>query len=464
MDFRPNVRRLAFALLCGFLLVLLRLTYLQVFVAPRLQASPYNERDKARRAATRRGSVFDRNDRVLARTQDLGEGVTQRMYPLDEAAAHVVGYSTRLYGQDGIERTQDDALIAAGPYATSFKRLLSPRGVGCDVTLTLDAEAQRAVYTELALRRGAAIALDVRTGEVLLMVSAPSFSPALLDEQWEDIRQRGDGALLNRATARRYPLGAAMQLIVATAAIDSGVAQPTDTFTCPGSADVGGVRVACARRRGHGQVDLSTALALPCRTTFAKLADRVGADTLDLYIERFGLADAPDIELAARRSIVPRLSARGTSDFMAACFEDNGVQVTPLAMCSAVASLADGGTRMRPHLVASVSNANGRVLDKTVPRAVGVVCSPSTAAEMAELMASAVQRGTAERAGIPDVKVAGIAGSSPQSDDDGWTVWFIGFAPADRPQVAVCVVIEEGSRSGQQATELGMSVLQALLR
>ncbi|MGD8240867.1 MAG: penicillin-binding transpeptidase domain-containing protein, partial [Armatimonadota bacterium] len=269
MDFRPNVRRLGFALLCGFLLLLGRLTYWQVVVSARLQASPYNERPKARRAATRRGSILDRNGLVLARTQEFGERVRERIYRLDEATAHVLGYSARVHGSDGIERTQDDALMAAGPYRTSLKRLFSPRGVGCDVTLTLDAEAQRATYEELAMRRGAVVAMAPQTGEILVMVSAPSFSPAVVDEDWDEIVARTDAPLLNRAAAQLYASDAALRLTVATAVSDAGAVRPAETFPCDGRAHVGGVEVECRAPGGHGRVSLTEALALPCKVTLA---------------------------------------------------------------------------------------------------------------------------------------------------------------------------------------------------
>jgi len=465
MDFRLNMRKLAFALLCAFLVLLLPLTYWQVVVASRLQASPHNERSKVRRNATRRGSIFDRNGRVLAETREFGAQLKQRVYPLDEAAAHVVGYSARVHGRAGIERTQDAALMASGPYRMSPRRLFSPRGVGCNVTLTLDAEAQRAIYAELGLRKGAALAIDPRTGEVLVMVSAPSFRPAVVDDEWAAMRERSDAPLLNRAAARRQQSDAALRLVIATAAIDSGAARPTDTFRCQGSAEVAGVRVQCGsgRRRAHGQVSLTTAVALPCRTTLATLAVQVGPETLGTYIERFGLRGAPDVELSARGCTVPSLSGASPADFIAACLDGQGVLVTPLAMCSAVAGIANQGTRMRPYLVESVADVNGRILEYTTPRELGNVCSPAAAAEMTALMTAAAERGTAARAGIPDMQVAGVSGSTAQRDGT-WAPWFFGFAPADAPQVAVAVVIEDGGSGGSQAAALGQRVLQAALR
>ncbi len=463
MDFRPNVRKLAIALLCGFLVLLAPLTYWQVLVATRLQASPYNERAKARRKAIRRGSIFDRNGGVLAETQPFGSDLEERVYPLDEAAAHVVGYYARVHGRDGIERTQDDALMALGPYLTSPKRLFSPRRVGCDVTLTLDADAQQAAHVELGRRRGAVVAVDPRTGEILVMVSAPSFHPALVDEEWPRIRQRGDAPLLNRATARPYRPGAALQLIIATAAIDLGAARASDTFTCRGSADVGGMPVDCSPRRGHGQISLTGAFAQSCRIALATLATRLGPERLDEYIRRFGWRGAPELEIPVRRSAVRELTALSPADFVATCLDGHGVRLTPLAMCSAAASIANGGVRMQPYLVRSVADVNGRMLNQTPRRRLGRVCSSWAAAELGALMTSAVRRGTARRAGIPDVEVAGIAGSA-EEPDVGANSWFLGFAPADSPEVAVAVVIEDGGGSGEQAAKLAGGVFEAMLR
>ncbi|MFQ5811447.1 MAG: penicillin-binding transpeptidase domain-containing protein, partial [Armatimonadota bacterium] len=415
MDFRPNVRKLAVALLCGFLLLLAQLTYWQVVVSSRLQASPYNERPRARRAATRRGSIFDRNGLVLARTEEFGDRVRERIYPLDDAAAHVVGYLARVHGSDGIERTQDDALMATGAYRTSFKRLFSPRGVGCDVTLTLDGEAQRATHEELALRRGAAVAIAPRTGEILVMASAPSFSPALVDEDWEGIVERSDAPLLNRAAAQLYQVDAGLHLAVVTAAIDAGVVRPAETFRCAGRAEVGGVPVECGARRGHGRVSVSDALALPCKIALATLAARAPPETVNAHVDGLGLRDAPDIELAARLSAVGLpLSARPAD--VIAWLSDGGEGTTPLVMCAAVAAIANQGMRMRPYLVETVADVNGRVVDSTTFQQLERACSAVTAREVAALMTDAPQRGTAEGAGIADMQVAGIAGSGPQPD------------------------------------------------
>ena len=463
IDFRPNVRKLALALLCGFLALLLALTYWQVIAAARLQASPYNERPRARRAAVHRGSIFDRSGLVLAETQDLGSGLKQRAYPLDEAAAHVVGYSVPIHGQDGIERCQDDALTAGGPYRTWPKRPFAPRAVGCNVTLTLDAEAQRAVYEELAPRKGAVVALNPRTGEVLVMASAPSFSPALVDEEWDDIQRRRDASLVNRSAARTYRCTGVLHLAVAVAAMDSGGVRPSDPFQCVGSVDIRGVAVDCDGRRQHGRTDLAAALRLPCRTTLATLAARVGPAVLDTYIDRFGLRETPGIELAAHQPTVPLLSDAPPADFVAACLDGTRVRVTPLAMCEAVAAIANEGMRMRPYLLGSVTDVNGRVLRSAAPQQLGQVCRPAAAQEVAKVMVSALQRGMAERAGIAQVRVAGMAGSTRQADGS-WAPWFIGFAPADHPKVAVAVVIEDGRRSGEQAADLTGRVLQAVLR
>jgi len=184
---------------------------------------------------------------------------------------------------------------------------------------------------------------------------------------------------------------------------------------------------------------------------------------LGTYIERFGLRGAPDVELSARGCTVPSLSGASPADFIAACLDGQGVLVTPLAMCSAVAGIANQGTRMRPYLVESVADVNGRILEYTTPRELGNVCSPAAAAEMTALMTAAAERGTAARAGIPDMQVAGVSGSTAQRDGT-WAPWFFGFAPADAPQVAVAVVIEDGGSGGSQAAALGQRVLQAALR
>jgi len=463
MDFRPNIQRLALALLCSFLGLLVPLTYWQVLAASRLQDSPHNQRPRVRRAAIRRGAIHDRNGRELAKTKDFGDGQIERVYPLGEAAAHVVGYSARIHGRDGIERTQDDALIASGVYRTSTKRLFSPRGVGCDVTLALDGEAQRAIYSELGMRNGAVIALHPRTGEVLMMISSPSFSPGLVDDEWESMRRRSDAPLVNRASSRRYGCGAALQLALAVAAIDSGAVQVTDTFRCRGTANVDGVRVECPSRRAHGNLSLDRALAAPCRTILATLAARIGPAALDRYIDRLGLRGTPQIELASRASVVPNLSLIGTADFIAACLGDDSVQVTPLALCSAAAGIANEGVSMRPHLVTSVSDVNGRVLDYTAPQRIASVCTSATAGQVAGLMAAVAQRVMPEPAGIPEGEVAGLAGSTMQPDDT-WAPWFVGFAPATGPEVVVVVLIEDGGRSGAQAATVAGRAFQAILR
>jgi peptidoglycan glycosyltransferase len=221
------------------------------------------------------------------------------------------------------------------------------------------------------------------------------------------------------------------------------------------------VEVECRAPGGHGRVSLTEALALPCKVTLASLAARVPPETLAAHLDGLGLRDTPDIELAAGPRTAPPPDARPPD--MIAWLSDGGGRTTPLGMCGAVATIANHGMRMQPYLVEAVTEADGRVLDRTTCRQLGRACSANGAEEVAELMAAAAQRGTAGGAGIADIQVAGLAASSRQPDGS-WASWFAGFAPAEYPAVAVAAVIEDGGRSGDQAAALAGVALRALLR
>ncbi|MCY7365487.1 MAG: penicillin-binding protein 2 [Frankiaceae bacterium] len=481
---RP-LRRVALACMVLFGLLLLNVNWVQVVKAEAYRDDPRNSRVLLRTYERERGPIAvlgqdGRRQAVAESTRTDGPLTWLRQYPGGASYAHVTGYYSLVYGRTGIERAEDDVL--SGEADELFVRRLSDyvtgrEPQGASVLLTLDPRAQAAAFEGLQGQRGAVVALDPRTGAVLAMVSLPSFEPARLSsfepadirEYYAALNDATDDPLLNRAISKTYPPGSTFKVVTAAAALESGQVTPETQIPSPVLLDLpqtdsdlrnfGGS--ACSGETST----LAEALRISCNTAFGALGLQLGDDVLREQAEAFGFGDN-DLRVptsVADSRFPDDANAPQTAQSAIGQFD---VRVTPLQMAMVAAGIANGGEVMEPYLVREVQSPDLSVLRTADTNLLNRAVSGDVAAELTRMMELVVAEGSGRRAQIDGVRVAGKTGTAQHAPGRPPHAWFIGFAPADDPQVAVAVVVEDGGNLGSEATggALSAPVAAAVMR
>ncbi|MBI2939751.1 MAG: hypothetical protein HYY04_04870 [Chloroflexi bacterium] len=464
IDLTRQIRRVAIVLLAGFVVVVAALGYWQTLQGPALAADPRYNAARLQRAAERiaRGRIFDRAGVVLADSVAADEG-TRRVYP-ERSLAPTVGYASRRYGLAGAEAAFDEHLLSTRWRLTDGlgARLLNRSAHGADVSLTIDARIQRVAAAALGEGPGAVVALDPRTGEVLALVSAPTFDPNELDRQFARIAGDPGHLLLNRATQGLYAPGSTFKTVTLAAALDQRVATPATTFDCQDRYIVGGFAIKCDP---VGRYDLAHAYAMSCNACFAQLGLQVGPDRLTRYARAFGFEAASPIEIPAERSLIQR-RPNFIDDDVARAVTGMGqgeLLATPLQMALVAATVANGGEVPPVHLLREV-RLQGEVVARYDGPAARRIVRPETAQAISAMMVKGVREGWAKTAAIPGVAVAGKTGTAEVGPNVAPHAWFIGFAPAEHPVIAVAVIKENAGAGSEHAGPVARAVMQAALQ
>ena len=470
-----SIRFLYMALAAGFGLLVLMLGYWQVVVAGELVERADNPYQLQKQRLVNRGRIISADKVVLAESvmyREKGTKYYRRYYPQGSLAAQVVGYATPEQGSTGLEQQYNRYL--AGSYGTGaiLDRLREEQKDGADIRLTLDTRVQKSAEALLAGRRGAVVAIEPRTGKVLALASSPAFDLNEVLTDFASIRKKGGAPLLNRSTAGLYPPGSTFKVVTATAALNGGKWSASSTF------DDKGVYVADSRpifnsgKTKFGLHNLTDALTFSINTTFAKIGDQIGARALGAEMTRFGFGRPTEIDLPGgevavsgryrKGALLP--NGRRNDDSARIAIGQENLQVTPLQMAMVAGAIANGGRMQRPYLMRRAITRDGVVVKQQRPEEVDSVSSAYIASEVGRMMQSVVSEGTGTQAGLSGLSVAGKTGTAETGDPDRNQAWFIGYAPAVNPKVAVAVVIEDTSGTGgTQAAPVAGEVMRTAL-
>ena len=464
--------------------ILVGLTYWQVIRADELVYGPYNPRLAEESSRVTRGRILDRTGGVLAESQPGPSGM-QRRYT-EPSAAQVIGYYSQKHGESGLESAFTRYLrgdVQAGAADTLVDQMLHRPRNGADLLLTLDPKVQTAAARALGANKGAAVALDPHTGAVLAMGSVPYYDPNRLEEQWSDLQNDPNRPLYNRAAQGLYTPGSVFKIVTATAAIDLGLVDLDKKYTCTDDLVVDGFRIQNKNHPGISTVTFVDDFAYSCNVTFAKTG--LGLDTKPLpvgddlpnpppwirsidesrrrfvdYAHRFGLEASIPFDLPTSTSKIG-MQPLSRVELANTAFGQGELQVSPLLMALATATIANSGVMPEPYLVQEIRDHDGRVLQRHTPRTIRQVMSADTARAMNRLMVTSVREGYAKPAQIDGIDVGGKTGSAEVGPGQATHSWFIGYAPADNPKVAVAVIMENRGPGSDFATPAGRIILQA---
>ncbi|HSK16992.1 MAG TPA: penicillin-binding protein 2 [Gaiellaceae bacterium] len=486
-----QIQRLFYVFCFLFAALIATATY-WLWRAPELEARQGNPQLVVRELEVRRGLITASDgETILARNRkrELEDGRVWwlRRYPEGALTAHAVGYSTIARSRTGLEQSLNDYLTGSNANLTTIidttlDRLRGLERQGNDVVTTLDLSGQRAAMEGLAGRCGAAAAIEPDTGRVLVLASSPSFPPNLVEGRFGQIERiqapcEPPSPLLNRATAGRFVPGSTFKVVTAAAALDTNAFRTDSQFDDPGYCELYGQRVFNysdqGAPRGYGRVTFEQAMENSINSVFCNIGKELGAGVILDYAERFGFYDRPPIELPSDEVLISGLYRNGRlfkpgdpnqADAGRLAFGQERLVVTPLQMALVVAGIANDGVVMEPTLVQRIVSPGGDVIERGEPREWKTAIEPGTAAELTAMMTRVVESGTGTAAQIPGVSVAGKTGTAETGRAGRNDVWFIAFAPADDPQVAVAVVLaEQSGTGGALSAPIARSIMEALL-
>jgi peptidoglycan glycosyltransferase len=452
------------------------LTWIQVVEARSLQNHASNTRNLAAEAKRPRGAIYSADGKTLAESLPTATGIYQRSYPQGELAAHTLGYYSPRFGRSGIEAAENDVLVGGRRTFASWGDVIDAAAgrevPGNDVVLTLDTRVQKAAAKAIAGHNGACVVLDPRTGAVLAQAANPTYNPNTVQSSWDSLHSPdAESPLLDRSRLALYAPGSTFKVVTLTGALSTGIATTQTTFPGPASLDLGNAPVTNYESGAYGDITLSQATMHSVNTVFGQLAVELGAPALVTEARAFGFNKKVPFELPIKTSLMPdpaemttwETAWAGVGQPVGEHKSPAGPQVTVYQMALVAAGIANGGTVMAPHIVDSVRDPNGETLATTNARAFTRASDRIVAAEVSEVMQRVVSDGSGRRADIKRVTVAGKTGTAEVGKGKPTNAWFIAFAPAENPTVAIAIVIEGGGVGGRVAAPAAKPVIQAAL-
>jgi len=459
---KDNVKRLATVIIAGFFLLAVYLAYIQFYQADRLFSHPKNQRLARWEETTLRGGIYGRNGEVLADTV-AADGALHRVYPQGTAFAGVTGYNSARFGKSGLEAEYNEYLLGLNKgerILNTIRRLEGKQPQGNSLKLTIDVCLQAQAMKLLGNRKGAVVALDPSTGEILALVSSPSYNPEAVDMLWPQLSKDPNSPLLNRALQGLYPPGSIFKVVTGSAALVNSKDSYERSYYCPGYIDIQGRRLNCIKV--HGQVDFREAMAYSCNVYFAQSALETGSQFFLQMAGNFGLNGQLSFDLPLTKSKIPTLAQLNLNELAESAIGQGKVLVTPLQMALVAATIANDGVMMHPFLVKEIRSPADKVLFANTPTPLLTPVDRNTAGLIKTAMFGVVDFGTGGAAAVSGVRVAGKTGSA-QNPHGLAHAWFIGFAPLEHPRVAVAVVVENGGAGGVVSAPIARDLMVQVL-
>lgn len=476
------LRKVAVAALVLFGLLFLNVNYVQFVRADTLREHPRNRRVLFERYGRARGQILAGDKAIVSNVKSKGQYKFQRAYVDGPLYAAVTGYYSLYYGRTGIEGQYDQVLSGEDDrlFVSRISDLVTGRErEGAAVRLTLRSELQEIAAKQLGNRRGAVVAIDPRTGAILAMVNSPSYDPEPISSVDEKVAKAGfakarDASkklLTSKASAETFPPGSIFKVITAAAYFEQLRKTPADLVDSPKTLPLPETRSDELNNFGNAtcgadRITVERALEISCNTAFANMGLEVGGEAIRTTAEGFGFNEPFEgLPFQAVRSRFPAgINRPQTAQSAIGQFD---VRVTPLQMAIVAGAIANGGVVMRPYVVDSIVTSDLRAVDRTEPTRLREqpAVSEQTAGYLSQMMQTVVRSGSGVAAQINGVAVAGKTGTAQNAAGKPPHAWFIGFAPANDPKVAVAVLVEGGDGGSAEATggRIAAPIAQAVM-
>lgn len=432
-----------FLMLTGFLL------NWTVFNSQKLRAHPTNKRSLLSESMLERGRIFSEDGASLAESVVTDKGA-KRIYPYGAMFANVVGYASFKYGKFGLEASYDNIL---SPPSEDYFWSSKGKPKGKDLLTTLNVKIQKKAY-QILKSPGAIVVLDARTGAVKALYSYPSFDPQKLDQNFDKLLRDPKKPLLNRATSGLYPPGSTFKTVILAKYLDMG-GSLEDVYHAPAVYPIGGFRITNYGKKSYGKISVEKAFVYSVNTVFAQIGIKMGADNFLKIARDLGLETDLQIGVPVKRGHLPvNLDDKVTLGWASVGQAD--LLVTPLFMAMVAQMVANDGVLVMPSFAQEKIVKNQSSSRRIISR--------EAASEVKKAMIEVVEKGTGKAARIKGITVAGKTGTAEVRNGEPHS-WFIGFAPAEDPEIAVCVLVEHGGKGGNIAAKMFAEIVkEALLK
>jgi peptidoglycan glycosyltransferase len=456
MDENRKIIKVLISICLLFFILVGYLTYFGIFTGPGYVVSSYNRRQQLDEEKILRGAIYDRNGTVLAKSVMQGER-QERVYPYGNLYSQVIGYNSGVYGRSLLELTYNNYLLGLDEYSKAIHAFsLSDKAPqsGNGVYTTLDHSLQQLGEKLLKGKKGAIVAVDPKTGEILALVSKPDYDPneKSLEANWQDMTESSDSPFLPRATRGLYAPGSTYKAVTAALAVENGL--EGRKWEDKGKVVIDGKTFSNENGQAYGEIGLAEALAHSSNVIYSQVGVELGEDRLKDMAGRIGMNREIPFDVPVSRSLFP-YKQMGETDLAAAGIGQGRLLVSPLHMALIAASFANGGVMMQPTLVSRVVSSKGTVIKENKPAELFRVTDRETAAAVGQMMRQVVEKGTGKKAAVKGIQVAGKTGTAENELSAGQKnkehSWFIGYAPAEEPSIAVAVLLEYEGRSGGTA-------------
>lgn len=481
-----TLKRVSVACLAMFALLMINVNFLQAVRAEELRADARNVRNFYERYSIERGRIIA-GGKVIAQSVETDSKRFRfiRQYPDAKLYAHVTGFFSP-ESASAIEASENKLLDGSSAdllLRRSIDLFTGEPTKGANVEVTINPKAQKAAYDALRQsgKRGAVIAIEPKTGAILAMVSLPTYDPTELSgtdkgkvfSRYDELAKAKDQPLLNRTIGQTYPPGSTFKVVTMAAYLEDDSSRgPDTTVDAPQNLPLPNTNInlpnyggaAC----GSGSVTLTYALERSCNTPFGKIGMELGYDKMNEQTEKFGMGTQIGVPMSVAQSDFGKEEDKAA--LAMASIGQRSNRMTPLQMAMIAAGIANNGTVMKPYLVNKITDAKGDTIDEADPDELTDAVSEDTASKLRQMMVSVVQNGTANLAQVPGVQVAGKTGTAETADGQPPHAWFISFAPADDPKIALAVIVESGAANvgaeatgGHTAAPIAKAVLEAVL-
>ncbi|MCL2654351.1 MAG: FtsW/RodA/SpoVE family cell cycle protein [Coriobacteriia bacterium] len=477
-------RRLtALSVLFSLLVVALvtNLCWIQVIDARTLNNYPGNTHNLTAEARNPRGKILTDDNVVLAdskpvKNPDTNAVTYKRVYPKGAYASHLLGYYSSIYGRVGLEASQNDTLTGQQSYANwqdVINNALARPVTGNNVVLTLNSKVQDAAESALGSSTGAVVVFEPKTGAVLASTSHPDYDPGAVEKNWAQLQSDTTAPLLDRSRQTLLAPGSTFKVVTLTGAYAGNVITDAETFSGAGAMSIGNAPVTNYDHYSYGTINAVTALQKSVNTVFGQIAVKMGPGRLVSQAESFGFNKDIPYDLPIKTSLMPdpgqmttwETAWSGIGQPVGQHASPAGPQATVYQMGLVASAIANNGTIMRPYVVDHISAAHdaATILGSTSPQSWMVACDAATAARVKAAMITVVNGGTGTGAKIPGIQVAGKTGTAEVGKSRPTNSWFIGFAPADNPRVAIAILLVGQGSNAPSAAPMAGSILKTAL-
>lgn len=442
--------------------------YLSVYVSTHemeLINNSYNSRQTILAKENTRGKIYDKDGNVLAQTLTDENGSEYRDYPTGNLFAHAVGYSTK--GKTGVESMANYYLINtdASIGQKVENDIAGKKNPGNDIYTTFDSKLQKIAYDSMGVYKGAIIVSDVKTGEILAMVSKPDYDPNTVAVMWDKYMEDNDsGTLLNRVTQGLYPPGSTFKIITS---LEYMRENPSDymnyKYNCSGSYRADGIKINCFHGAVHNSQNFLTSFAHSCNSSFANIGMSLDRNLFGNTLDQLSFNSKLPLEYNYSVSNLNINSLTSDYDMAQVSIGQGKAQMTPILLNMITNAIANDGVCMEPRVLDKAVNCNGDVIEEWENKVYKKFMTEAEADGLKNLMESVVKEGTA-KAGFSGATYR-AAGKTGSAEFDSLKLdshaWFTGFAPVEDPQISVTIIVESIGTGGDYAVPMAKRIFDA---